>query len=154
MCYQIFHVERLAAFAVGSRLRLLQLELFLTLDDDEKRDFARAASRATRPDARAFLALARALPWIEKLYHSPLREPRPDHPEPLGHVDGADLLIPRSVRPDLVELLGAFESNARDVEAAFLASQAETFPGDAPVDELLCFSRIRAPGRRNRRWYG
>lgn len=145
VCYQIFHVERLAFLRSVRASVCFNLSYFLTLDDDEKRDFARAASRATRPDARAFLALARALPWIEKLYHSPLREPRPDHPEPLGHVDGADLLIPRSIRPDLVELLSAFENNARDVEAAFLAAQAETLSGDAPVDKLCVFLESARP---------
>ncbi|MRG92229.1 hypothetical protein [Polyangium spumosum] len=138
VCHQLFHVERLAFLKALRAAVCFNLSYFLDRTEDELHDFSRAASRATRPDAPAFLALARALPWIRTLYHLPLREPPPERTEGLGHVDGADLLIPREARPDLLALFGAFDAAAREMEAAFFVAQAAApAEGPAPVD-LVC----------------
>ena len=145
VCYQLFHVERLAFLKALRAAVCFNLSYFLDRTEDELHDFSRAASRATRPDAPAFVALARALPWIRTLYHLPLREPPPERSEGLGHVDGADLLIPKEVRPDLLALFGAFDAAAREMEASFFAAQAQKTEGPAPVDIVCRFLAEERP---------
>ncbi|MDI1436871.1 hypothetical protein [Polyangium sorediatum] len=146
VCYQLFHVERLAFLKALRAAVCFNLSYFLDRTENELHDFSRAASRATRPDAPAFVALARALPWIRTLYHLPLREPPPGRSEGLGHVDGADLLIPKEVRPDLLALFGAFDAAAREMQASFLAAQAaESAEGPTPVDIVCRFLAEERP---------
>ncbi|MDC0747607.1 hypothetical protein [Polyangium mundeleinium] len=146
VCYQLFHVERLAFLKALRAAVCFNLSYFLDRTEDELHDFSRAASRATRPDAPAFVALARALPWIRTLYHLPLREPPPERSEGLGHVDGADLLIPKEVRPDLLALFGAFDAAAREMQASFFAAQAAaSAEGPAPVDIVCRFLAEERP---------
>lgn len=145
VCFQIFHVERLAFLKAIRAAVCFNLSYFLVRTEDELRDFSRAASRSTRPDAPAFIALARALPWITSLYHTPLREPSPHHSEPLGHVEGADLLLPRSLRPEMLALLSVFDAQAQNMEAEYLEAQAEKLAGKAPADTLTDFLAQERP---------
>ncbi|MDI1480912.1 hypothetical protein [Polyangium sp. y55x31] len=145
VCHQIFHVERLAFLKALRAAVCFNLSYFLTRTEDELHDFSRAASRSTRPDAPAFVALARALPWIRTLYHLPLREPPAAMSESLGHVDGADLLIPKGTRPDLLALFGAFDAAAREMEATFLAAQAPRRAEQEAVDSVCGFLSEERP---------
>lgn len=147
VAYQIFHVERLSFLGSLRAAVGYNLAYFLTRTDDELSAFCHAASRAARPDAPAFAALAAAMPWIRSLHHLPLRPPPAPPPGPLRRVEGADLLVSPAVVPDFQALLAAFESAARAAEAVFVARPSAVLDGRerAPADELADFLRDERP---------
>jgi hypothetical protein len=145
VAYQIFHVERLSFLGAVRAAVCFNLSYFLVRTEDELHAFSRAASRASRPDARAFVALARALPWIRELHHVPLREPSMEAAAELGHVEGADLLMPKRVRPDMLALFGVFDAAAREMTEHYLGRQAEARPGRDPAGEVCDFLRAERP---------
>jgi hypothetical protein len=147
VAFQIFHVERLSFLKTVRAAVGYNLAYFLARTDDEIEAFARAASRASRPDAPAFAALAGALPRLRGLHHLPLRPPPKPAPERMHYVDGADLLVPASILPDVQVVLAAFESEARAIESVFSVQQAIVPEGRAraPVDELADFLREERP---------
>lgn len=148
--YQLFHVERLSFLKALRAAAGYNLAYFLTRTEEELHDFSRAASRSTRPDSPAFVALARALPWIRSLYHLPLRLPPRPPPERMHRVDGADLLVPASLVPDFQALMAAFETAARTADATFLERQSTPSAppeagGRAPAGEIADFLRDERP---------
>lgn len=147
VAYQIFHVERLSFLRSLRAAVAYNLSYFLVLTEDELAAFSRAAALATRPDARAFAALSGALPRIRGLHHLPLRPPPSPPPERMQHVDGADLLVPASLLPDLQRLLATFDAEARAMEATFAERQAAAPGGraQAPSDELITYLRDERP---------
>jgi hypothetical protein len=147
VAYQIFHVERLSFLQALRAAVGYNLAYFLTRTEAELHDFSRAAARSTRPDSPAFVALARALPWIRSLYHLPLRLPPRPPPEGIRRVDGADLLVPASLVADFQALCAAFETVARTADATFLERQAAVSAAGerAPADEIADFLRDERP---------
>lgn len=142
--FQLVYFERLALLGSVRAALLMSLSYWLDRSDDEAQSFARAASRSTRPDARAFVALARALPWIREVFHSPLREPVSVPAEALLHVEGANLLVPRAMQPELVALIREFDAASREADAAFVARRTSA-PSDAAIDALCQWLAERAP---------
>jgi hypothetical protein len=147
--FQLVYFERLALLGSVRAALLMSLSYWLDRSDDEAQSFARAASRATRPDARAFVALARALPWIREVFHSPLREPGSVPPETLLHVEGANLLVPRALQPELVALIREFDAASREADAAFVG-RSKTAPSassasNAAIDSLCQWLADSAP---------
>jgi hypothetical protein len=109
------------------------------VDAARRAAFARAAAAATRPDAAAFVQLARVFDWIDDAYHDPLRHPDQDVTEPYIGVNGADVYVPRRVQPQLAALCEAAD-HAQSVALRNAARFARTARAST-LDELCDWMR-------------
>jgi hypothetical protein len=139
--YMLVHFERLALLGSLRAAVLFCASYWLERSDDEVDAFCRAASRSTRPDAAAFVALARALPWLRTLYHPSLRAPIDVDPRSLAHVEGAELLVPRALQSELSSLLRDFDSAARAAHALFESARPSVTASEtsAAIDRLCAW---------------
>ena len=146
--YLLLHVERLAFLGELRAAVAFNLSYWLTRAEPEITAFTDAARRAPRPDAVAFQALARALPWVRELYHVPLRPPPTPAPEPLSRVTVAELYLPRRLHAELYVLMQSFEAGAQAAQERYLAAQrapSHAFPARSPADALCAWLRDERP---------
>jgi hypothetical protein len=114
----LVHMERLALLHHVPATVCWNLSYWFTVDAAGRAAFADAASRARRPDAAAFVAIAEALGWVDDVLHDPLRPPQGELSEPYFQVPGADLYVPRRLRDKFVALGQAAEAALRAASAA------------------------------------
>ena len=114
----LVHMERLSLLRSVPATIAYNLSYWFERDATSRQAFAAAASRARRPDAAAFVALAEAFAWIDELLHDPLRVPQQELTEPHLHIDGADLYVPKRLQPQLTALGAAAEEAVRAALAA------------------------------------
>ncbi len=107
VAYLLAHNERLPLVRSLRASHLCNLSYWLIVDPADRAAFADAAAAARRPDAAAFVALARAFDWIDSAYHDPLRAPDGAVTEPYIGVAGTDLFVPKRVQSDLAALCEA-----------------------------------------------
>lgn len=123
VAYLFAHNERLPLVGSLRGSHVANLSWWLRTDASARAEFTKGAGAARRPDAPAFVALARALRWIDCAYHDPLRLPgsegdehradgasapdaaaAPDNDEPYFGLNGTGLALPRRRQPDLEAL--------------------------------------------------
>ena len=73
--YQFFHVERMAILQQIVPALAANMSYFLTLSHKQIRDFTYGCRKTPRPDAKGFLELAKAMSWVQKLYHEQIKKP-------------------------------------------------------------------------------
>ncbi|MFO0980221.1 MAG: hypothetical protein U1E76_00495 [Planctomycetota bacterium] len=73
--YQLLQVERMGLLQQVVPALAHNLSYFLLRSADEIAAFVAACERSPRPDATAYQALARAMPWVVTLHHETLRPP-------------------------------------------------------------------------------
>jgi hypothetical protein len=76
VAYLLAHGDRLALTGEVTGAALHNAAYWFDRTDSECAAFAAAAEASSRPDAEAYRALARALPWLRQLAHDTLRPPR------------------------------------------------------------------------------
>lgn len=142
--YQLLHAERLSIVRNVAKTVVGNLGYFLLRSDAQRRAFAEAASRCTRPDGAAFVALAEAMPWIGEVLHQDLVPPllRTDG---LTELPGTGLLLTDAQAGALGELVQAFESTGRDVVERYYASQAEPLGGLCAAERIVAFVSEHRP---------
>ncbi len=134
--YLFCHTERLCLTASPAAAVAHNLGYWLLRSEAERRAFAAAAARSTRPDAAAFQRLAEALPWIAELHHERLRPLEGPPTEPMGRLPHTGLIATAAVQPKLFALVEAFRETTRAVAAAYFAGW-EGAPAAATVTEWL-----------------
>jgi hypothetical protein len=122
----LIHMERLALVRSVRATLVCNLSYWFDRDQPCRTAFAKAATKAKRPDARCFIALSQAFDWIDQLLHIPLREPDQAPVEPYLAVENADLYVPTRLQPQVVALCDEGEAAVRE------AMQA-TAPAVAPA---------------------
>ena len=132
-CYLFLHTERLGLAQNPAAAVAHNLGYWLLRSDDEVAAFADAASRCTRPDAEAFVALAKSLEWIRKMHHPTLRPLLSKPEEPVGQLPQSGLIATASMQPLLVELVGAFRASVTEVAQRYFAHFAAP-----PASTELC----------------
>jgi hypothetical protein len=109
----LLHMERLALMRSVRASIICNLSYWFDRDAASRRAFADAAARARRPDAAAFVALAKALRWVDELLHDPLRPPRRQPEEPFVNVNDTGLYVPKRLQSKLMNLADAAENAVR-----------------------------------------
>lgn len=145
--FQMLHVERLAFLGELRAAVAFNMGYWLERTEQEVAAFSDAARRAKRPDAAAFQALGRALPWVRELYHVPLRPPPSPAPEPLSRIAGADLLVPRRLQAELYVLMQSFEAAVQAAEERYLTAQRVAPRVELPGLRRAAPARPKDPGR-------
>jgi hypothetical protein len=133
VAYLFAHSERLALVHSMPAAVVYNLSYWFERSDEEKRAFARAAARARRPDAAAFVQLAAAFEWLGAIYHNPLREPRQQVSEPYFEVRGANLFVPQRLQRQLIALGDAAQAAA---DASVRRSESAGDGAGAALDAL------------------
>jgi hypothetical protein len=118
----LVHIERLAMMRSARAAIICNLSYWFDRDAASRRAFADAAAQARRPDAAAFVALAKALRWVDELLHDPLRPPKRAPEEPFLNVNDTGLYVPKRLQSKLMNLGAAADS----------AVQAALQPATAP----------------------
>lgn len=113
VAYLLLHMERLALVHSMSASLVLNLSYWFDRSEGERRAFARAAAGAKRPDAASFIALGKALRWVDEAFHNPLRPPRRAAQEPYIEVSDTGLYIPKRLESKLRTLCNAAEDAVR-----------------------------------------
>jgi hypothetical protein len=135
VAYLLLHMERLGLMHSVRAAIICNLSYWFDRSADERTAFARAAAKAQRPDAAGFLALAKALRWIDELLHDPLRPPKRQPEEPFIDVNQTGLFIPKRLQSKLVNLCDAAESAAHRAMQPTAPAVAGTCP--RALDELI-----------------
>lgn len=145
--WQITHFERLALLGDVREATLADLGYWLDRSEAEREAFAAAAERATRPDAEASRALARALPAMRAWYHLTLRPPPASPTAPLVRVEGTELLVPREAAPALRAIVQAFETSAHQAHERYVTrvSSIASPTAEHPAEALCRWIRETAP---------
>jgi hypothetical protein len=134
----LVHMERLSLLRSVPATIAYNLSYWFERDATSRQAFAAAASRARRPDAAAFVALAESFAWIDELLHDPLRVPQQELTEPHLHIEGADLYVPKRLQAQLTALGAAAEEAVRAAMAApAVISSSRSGAIDALCDWLL-----------------
>lgn len=114
---------------------------WLERSDEECEAFAAAASRSTRPDAAAYVAVAEALPWLRGLHHVDLAPPAASvRARPIPQTG---LLVPADVESEPPGLVACWQRVAsaalarhraawRRSDPALVASCCDWLAADAP----------------------
>jgi hypothetical protein len=141
VAYLLLHGDRLAQTGELTFAAVHLAPYWFERSEAERRAFAEAARRSTRPDAAIHRAVADALPWLRELRHERLRPPR----RPAGHraVPGTGLLVPRALEREPELLVEA----ARAAATASLAAYYERWraPSPAARASLTAWLRDEAP---------
>ncbi|MFQ5668228.1 MAG: hypothetical protein ACE5I7_17595, partial [Candidatus Binatia bacterium] len=139
--YLLVHGDTMAVSGEATTAALHDAAYWFDRTQCECAAFAAAAARSPRPDAAAFRALAKAIPWLRQLYHEDLRPP------PVScacrSIPGTGLLVPRAIEERPPALVGTWATIARDSVRAFHAAWhapdyraitelCEWLAGDAP----------------------
>ena len=134
VAYLLLHIERLALMKSVRAAVICNLSYWFDRSNDERRAFCEAAARAERPDAAAFVALGKALRWVDELLHDVLRPPKRSPEEPYIGVNDTGMYIPKRLQSKLTNLADAFDRGARDA----LQSHAATItrPANGALDAL------------------
>ena len=135
----LVQMERLSLLRSVPATMAYNLSYWFDRDAESRQAFAHAARSARRPDAAGFVALADALGWIDQLLHDPLRVPAQEMTEPYFSIEGADLYVPKRLRPEFFGLGEAAQAAIRStIEARGPAPS--TSISDAPSRALnkLC----------------
>jgi hypothetical protein len=106
---------------------------WLERSDDECAAFAAAASRSTRPDAAAYLAVADALEWLRRVHHAELHPPASTLP--VRAIPETGLLIPAAIEAEPPRLVGTWKRIAAGVVADYHAKWRR---GDPALVTNLC----------------
>lgn len=109
----LLHMERLALMRSVRAAVICNLSYWFDRTGESRRAFAAAASRAQRPDAACFVALAGAFEWIDALLHDPLRPPQQQPDEPYIGVNDTGLYVPKRLQGRLLALAENAESAVR-----------------------------------------
>ena len=116
IAYLLAHGDRLAVSGDVATAPLHTAAYWLERSDEECAGFARAAERATRPDAAILRATAAALPWLRTLRHESV------HPAPATRhhaVPGTGLLVPESTVGEPPRLVATVTAAARQTVARY-----------------------------------
>ena len=100
---------------------------WLERNDDECAAFAAAASRSTRPDAAAYVAVADALEWLRRVHHAELHPPIPA--TPVRPIPDTGLLVPAPIEAEPPRLVGTWKRIAAGVIADYHARWRRSDPG-------------------------
>lgn len=109
----LLHMERLALLRSVRAATICNLSYWFDRSPDSRLAFARAAACAQRPDAAGFVALARALDWVDDLLHDPLRPPLRTPDEPYMSVNDTGLFVPKRLQGELMSLADDTEGAVR-----------------------------------------
>ncbi|MDH5247239.1 MAG: hypothetical protein OEW98_12335 [Betaproteobacteria bacterium] len=131
----LVHMERLALLRSVRAATICNLSYWFDRSPDSRRAFARAARSAQRPDAAGFVALARALDWVDDLLHDPLRPPLRTPDEPYIGVNDTGLFVPKRLQGELMKLADDAEGAVR---TAMHACAPIAAPGNGQALEALC----------------
>ncbi len=140
IAYLIVHMERLALMRSARAAAICNLSYWFDRNAEERKAFANGADRAKRPDAGAFVALAKALRWVDELLHDPLHLPARKPEEPYVEVNDTGIFIPKRLQSKLANLADAFDVGARlamEAHASVAQKNSPVRSLDALCDWLL-----------------
>jgi hypothetical protein len=124
IAYLLAHNERLPLVGTLRGSHLANLSWWFMLTPSERAAFAEAARGKQRPDAAAFVALARGFGWITEAWHDPLRLPEAEPAEPCMGLTGTGLIVPKRAQPDIVALCTQADRAQAAAVAAFRRPRA------------------------------
>jgi hypothetical protein len=141
VAYLLAYGDRMAMTGEVTHAAAQAAAWWLERTDDECRAFAEAATRATRPDAAGFQAIAAGLSWLRRLRHVDLCPPRVVSPH--RSMPGTGLLVPQALEQEPPALSVRWRTTAEAALRAYRAAWAAREP--AAVAELLSWLERETP---------
>lgn len=133
--YQLVHAERLGITRNVAKTVLGNLGYFVQRSELERESFAQAASRSTRPDADAFVALGEAMAWVGGVLHETLKPPLLNT-DGLTSIPGTGLLVTDEQTLKLGALIEAFEQAGKGALERYYVAQAAPTGDRRPADRV------------------
>ena len=129
VAYLLMHGDWMAVTGEVTMAAAQAAAWWLERTDDECVAFAVAASRAARPDAAGFRAVAAALPWLRGLRHVDLRPPRLMSPH--RTIPGTGLLVPEEIEHEPPTLIVRWRAAAEDALRTYRSAWSARDPAAA-----------------------
>ncbi len=133
--YQLVHAERLGITRSVAKTVLGNLGYFVQRSELERERFTQAASRSTRPDAEAFIALGEAMEWVGAVLHETIK-PALLHTDGLTSIPGTGLLVTDEQTLKVGELIETFERAGKSALDRYYAVQAAPSGNLRPADRV------------------
>jgi hypothetical protein len=142
--FMFLHQERIAQEGRLGATVVKNMAYWLMRTAGERAAFLTAAERSRRPDAAAFIALGRALSWIDELGHVDVHAVDAVEGETYGLLETAGLIVPDSRKAQLGALLNVFREVEAEVGRSYFAAHAAS-ASEEPSAELCAWLRETAP---------
>jgi len=121
--YLFVHGDRMTLTGEVSRVALLNAPYWVARSADEIADFHLGARRSTRPDSAALLAIAEAVPWLQRVEHRELAAAV--RYDPGRSIAGSQLQLPTGVVAHPARLVDACAAAAAGALQTFHATWAQ-----------------------------
>jgi len=141
--FQLVQAERMGLLQEVTQTVVRNLGYWLLRTDEEITLFREACDRTPRPDAAAYRALAKALPWIRRLHHQSINPARVIAPGATMELPQTGIVMLRTQQPELDTLVQEWAHAARGAMEAFYRAHAGR--ASSQVGRLCDWLRDRRP---------
>ena len=141
LCYLFLHSDRTLSLGEVTVAAMHNAAYWFDREADEIEDFAKAAFRSKRPDAQSFQRIAEAIPWLSKLFHEDIHQPKKDTPS--YRIRGTPLSISADNHQLGSSLVQGLATIATEAQNGFY--YAHSGQDDHSADRVMCWLAETAP---------
>lgn len=146
VAYLFAHTERLALTRNVAAALVSNLSWWFDQEAARIDAFTQAARRATRPDARVFVRLTQALPWVKHVLHNPLRVPAQTLTDAHVELTGTQLYVPQRLQGEVNTLCERAQRAMTQALQPYLAAQTtHAAPETESVAAICAWLRVQRP---------